>query len=97
MISFEEAQEIGRKNREEQAKREKIMKEAHEKWLKDQGLVPPQKVEVKYDHPCMPEDGFVTFLYIVGMIGSLVFKQWYIAWFALTVWYGMFTTRHDNK
>lgn len=97
MISFEEAQEIGRKNRELKEKEAKLIQEAHEKWLKDQGLMQTPKVEVKYDHPCMPEDGFVTLLYIVGMIGSLIFTQWYVAWFALTAWYGMFITRHDNK
>ena len=98
MMSFEECQEWGRKMREEEEKRKTEIERIRQEELKKIGINPnTQKCsQPKYDHPCTPDDRFVTILYVIGMIGSLMFKQWYIAWFALTVWYGMFITRHDN-
>lgn len=102
MISREEAQEWGRKMRAEKAEFEKQQMEIRRNELIKQGINPDthkpirDKQQHEYDHPCMPDNGFVTVLYILGMIGSLIFTQWYIAWFALTVWYGMYITRHDN-
>lgn len=97
-MSFEECQEWGRKKRSERAALEAKCREINRQERIKLGLEPyqPQAQKPKYDHPCTPDNGFVTVLYILGMIGSFIFKQWYIAWFALTVWYGMFITRHDN-
>lgn len=38
-------------------------------------------------HPDTMRKEPATILLIVGMIGSLIFKQWYFAWMALLWWY----------
>ena len=98
MMSFEECQEWSRKRREEKAALEAKCREIGRQERIQRGLSPerPQVPKEKWDHPCMPDDGFVTFLYVLGMIVCLMFNQWYIGWFALTVWYGMFISRHNN-
>jgi hypothetical protein len=52
--------------------------------------------EPKHEHVGMPEDGFVTLLYIAAMIASLIFKEFWLIWIALSAAYGKFITRHDN-
>ena len=43
--------------------------------------------EKKYAHPDTMGKTPATILLIVGMIGSLIFKQWYLAWVMLLWWY----------
>lgn len=98
MLSFEQYQEISRKIREEEQKRQErlelIRKEELRKRGVDPDLQPP--IKPKYDHPCTPDDGFITTLYIVGMIASLIFKGFWILWIVLTIFYVKFITRHNN-
>ena len=98
MLSIEEYQEIGRQNREQRKKEQEHIAEVRRQELMKMGVNPniQNTSKPKYDHPCMPNDGFITMLYIIGMAGSLIFNQWYIAWFGLTVAYFKFITRHDN-
>jgi hypothetical protein len=102
MMSFEECQEWGRRMRAEKEAFEKKQMEIRNNELRKQGIDPStmkpiaSKKPHEYDHPSMPDDGFVTFSYIIGMIASLIFTQWYIAWFGLTIAYSKFITRHDN-
>lgn len=98
MMSFEECQEWGKKMREERAALEYKNEQIRQDRLRKMGIDPNaiQTEKPKYDHPCMPDDGFVTILYIIGMVASLIFTQWYIAWFGLTIAYIKFITRHDN-
>ena len=98
MLSIEEYQKIGKQNREEEIKRKEFLAKIREDELKQKGIIPNTQASArpKYDHPCMPDDGFVTVLYIIGMIASLIFTQWYVAWFGLSVAYFKFITRHDN-
>lgn len=98
MMSFEECQEMGRKIREEERKRNERMAKIRDDELRKIGIDSnvQKSIEPKYDHPSMPEDGFVTVLYIVGMVTSLLFKDFWIPWVILTIVYGKFITRHDN-
>jgi hypothetical protein len=98
MMSFEECQEWGKKVKEEKEELNKKMVRIRENELRKMGINPDNQrvIKQKYDHPSMPEDGAVTFLYLVCMIGSLIFKDFWIPWFILTVLYGKFITRHDN-
>lgn len=41
----------------------------------------------KIAHPDTMRKTPATILLIVGMIGSLIFKQWYFAWIILLWWY----------
>lgn len=98
MMSFEECQEWGRKIREEREELNRKNKIIRQEELRKMGIdINTQKSPPpKYDHPCTPDDGFITILYIVGMIASFIFTQWYVAWFGLTIAYVKFITRHDN-
>ena len=98
MISLEECQAIGEKNREEERKRNENMAKIRNDELRRLGVNVDAQPSVKpqYDHPSMPEDGFVTVLYIVGMIASLIFKDFWIPWLILTAGYGKFISRRDN-
>lgn len=102
MMSFEECQEWGRRMREEKENLRKRQEEIHRNELIKQGIDPdtikptPQRKPHEYDHPSTPDDGLVTVLYIVGMIASLIFNDFWIPWFILTIVYGKFITRHDN-
>ena len=102
MMSFEECQEWGRRMRAEKEEFEKKQMEIRRNEFIKKGINPdscnpiPQKKPWEYDHPSTPNDGFVTFLYIVGMIGSLIFKDFWIPWIILSIAYGKFITRHDN-
>lgn len=98
MISFEEAQAMGKRIKEEQDRIQKMMDETRKAELRKQGIDPDSHKSVKprYDHPSTPDDGFVTVLYIIGMVASLIFKDFWIAWIMLTVAYSKFITRHDN-
>ena len=98
MLSIEEYQEMGRQVREQRKRDREYIETVRKTELRKIGINPdiPKALKPKYDHPCMPDDGFVTILYIIGMVGSLIFNQWYIAWFGLTIAYFKFITRHDN-
>lgn len=102
MMSFEECQEWGRRMRAEKEVFEKKQMEIRNRELRKQGIEPSTKKSIvskkphEYDHPSTPDDGFVTFLYIIGMIASLIFKDFWIPWIMLTIAYGKFITRHDN-
>jgi hypothetical protein len=98
MMSFEECQEMGRKIREERAMMDAKCKEICRQQRIKQGLPPdlPQAPTPKYEHMAMPGEGIVIVLFIVGYLGSLIFKNWWIAWIILTVLLGKFITRHDN-
>lgn len=98
MLSFEQYQEIGKQVRAEEAKIKAMQAKVREEELRKRGVNPNQQIteKPKYDHPCMPEDGFITVLYILAMIASLIFKQFWIAWIGLTIAYVKFITRHDN-
>lgn len=43
--------------------------------------------EEKIAHPNTMDKTPATILLIVGMIGSLIFKQWYVIWVILLMWY----------
>lgn len=98
MMSFEECQELGRKMKAEKEELNKKMSQIRDGELRKMGINPDDKkiVQPKYDHPSMPEDGLITFLYIVLMITSLIFNDFWIPWIILTITYGKFITRHDN-
>ena len=98
MMSFEEAQAMGKSIREEQERIKKMMDETRKSELKKQGIDPDawKPIKPRYDHPSTPDDGFVTVLYIVGMVASLIFKDFLIAWIGLSILYGKFITRHNN-
>ena len=97
MMSFEEAQAMGKRIREEQQRNFEIRKKIRDDELRKQGINPDvQIIKPKYDHPSTPENGFVTVLYIVGMVASLLFKDFLIPWIGLTILYSKFITRHDN-
>lgn len=98
MMSFEECQEMGRRIREEEQKRNRRMETIRKDQLIKRGISVDNKktTKPKYDHPSTPDDGFVTFVYIAAMIGSLIFKSFWMIWIVLSVAYGMFITRHDN-
>lgn len=97
MMSFEEQQEYGRKMRAEQEAFKKRQEEIRLAELRKQGIDPAslEAAPEKWDHPCTPDDGFVTFIYIVGMIAVMIFKDFWIAWIMMTLGYVKFITRHD--
>ena len=47
----------------------------------------PHKDEQKYYHPNTISKRPAIFITIAVMLGSLIFKQWYIAWIAIIIWY----------
>ena len=98
MMSFEECQEWGRKRQREQEVLMKKQEQIHRNELIKLGINPDsqQSMKPKYDHPSTPDDGFVTVLYIIGMVASLIFKDFWILWIGLTIAYSKFITRHDN-
>ena len=98
MMSFEEAQAMGKRIREEEQRRFEMRKKIRDDELRKMGINPDVNkfIKPKYDHPSTPDDGFVTVLYVIGMVGSLIFKDFWIVWILLTIGYGKFITRHDN-
>ena len=101
-MSFEECQEWGRRMRAEKEAFAKKQMEIRNNELRKKGIDPDtikpirNKQPHEYDHPSTPDDGFVTFLYIIAMVGSLIFKDFWVLWILLSVAYGKFITRHDN-
>ena len=43
--------------------------------------------EKKYAHPDTMDKKSAAVLLAVGMVGSLIFKQWYLVWVMLLLWY----------
>lgn len=77
---------------QQQAKRREEKKKAE---IEKYG--PPKEVEKKtphYDHPNTMEDSTATVLYIVVMIGGLIFVDWWLLWIMATAIYLKFITRH---
>lgn len=98
MMNFEECQEWGRKMREEKENLNRQIEKIRREELMNKGINPDlqQPIKPKYDHPGMPDDGFVTVLYVIGMLTSLIFNDFWILWIGLTILYVKFITRHDN-
>lgn len=98
MMDFKECQEWGKRRRDEKENLRKRQEQIRKDELKKMGIDPNNQpsIKPKYDHPSMPEDGFITVLYVVGMIASMIFNDFWIAWIALTILYGNFISRHDN-
>lgn len=46
-----------------------------------------RSAEQKTAHPDTMEKTPATILLIAGMVGSLIFKQWYVIWVVLLWWY----------
>ena len=98
MMSFEECQEWGKRLTEEKKQRKELMIKIHEEELIKKGINPNIQTtqKPKYDHPGTPDDGFVILLYIIGMVVSLLFKEFWLMWIALTLAFVKFITRHEN-
>ena len=98
MVDFEECQEWGRQRQQEKEELRKRMTKIRDDELRKKGIDPDayKNIKPKYDHPGTPDDGLVTVLYVAGMVGSLIFKDFWIPWLMLTIAYGKFVTRHDN-
>lgn len=98
MISFEEAQEMGKRIRAEEKRIFEMRKKTRDEELRKMGIDPDTRkhTKPKHDHPSTPDDGFITVLYIIGMVGSLIFKDFWVAWIGLTILYSRFITRHNN-
>lgn len=98
MMSLEECQKWGKKIREEKESLLIQNEKIHHEELIKKGINPDlqKSVESKQDHPLAPSDSVATVLYITGMIGCLIFKDFWIPWIILTILYGKFITRHDN-
>ena len=82
-------QEIDKKNRQEAINRQKEGMSLAGDYVYFQG---EKKDEIahqneKIAHPDTMNKVSATILLIVGMIGSLIFKQWYFAWAILLFWY----------
>ncbi len=87
MMDFKECQEWGERMRKEKEELRKKQEQIRLEEMKKQGITPQQPVEPKYYHPNTISKGPALFITIAVMIGSLIFKQWYIAWFGIIVWY----------
>ena len=98
MISFEEAQAMGKRIREEEERIKKMLDETRKSELRKQGIDPDawKPVKPRHDHPSTPDDGFITALYIAGMVGSLIFNDFWAGWILLTILYVKFITRHNK-
>lgn len=99
MLSFKECQDIGAKVRAEEKKRNEYLANIRKEELRKNGVNVnvAQTPKPKYDNPSMPEDGLITVLYIICMIASLIFNDFWMIWIALTLAYSKFITRHDNN
>ena len=97
-MDFEECQEWGRRMRKEREELNARRAQIREEELKKMGIksTDQNNNKPKYDHPSTPDDGFVTVIYIIGMIGSLIFNDFWIPWIIFTIAYGKFITRHNN-
>ena len=98
MISFEECQKIGNKNREEEKKRkEKISAIRNERLRRDGINLNIQKNEnPKYDSPYALENSGATVLWLVISIGALIFNGGWILSIIVTIIWFNYITRHMN-
>ena len=97
MMSFEEAQEWGKKRRAEEAARNARLANIRNEELRKIGVDPnAQQSKCQYEHPCMPSSGAMTILFIAGYIGCFLFKSWWVGWIVLTILLGKYISRHDN-
>ena len=89
---------IAKELRKAEEERENNQKKWRNDYLKSIGVNPDANhTEEKHDRIGTPENSIVTILYIIGMVVSLMFKDFWIAWIGLTAAYGKFITRHDNN
>ena len=98
MMSFEEAQEWGKKRRAEEAARREMLSNIRNEELCQMGVRPTVQGSDKpqYEHPCMPSSGAMAVLFILGYLGCLFFNGWWVGWIMLTVLLGKYLSRHDN-
>ena len=98
MMSFEEAQEWGRRREEEKKVLRQRQEQIHREELKKMNVdLDTQKpIKLKYEHPSMPGNGMMAVLFIIGYIVCLLFKDWWIGWIVLTIALGKYLGRHDN-
>lgn len=96
MLSFEDYKEIARRVNESKKEREELLKKWRYEELREMGIDPDKQehVKEKYDRPGTPDDGFVTILYVIVMVASLIFKDFWIIWICITIAYFKFITRH---
>jgi hypothetical protein len=96
MLSFEECQEMGKRIREEEKKRNERIENIRKEELRKQGIDPDayKNVKPQYDSPYALENGPATILWLVVAIGALIFKDgWMISVIATFVWL-KYITRH---
>lgn len=90
MMDFKECQEWGERRRKEKAELNAKLEQIRREELKKQGINPPsiETEPPKYYHPNTISNGPALFITIAGMLASFIFKQWYIVWIVLIIWYG---------
>lgn len=57
------------------------------KYFQDEQINKIAHQDDKIAHPDTMGKTSATILLVVGMIGSLIFRQWYLAWVILLWWY----------
>lgn len=99
VLSFEQYQEIGRKVREAEEERRESEKKWHNDYLRSIGVDPDKQkhIQPKVDSIYSLENGSATALYIIVMVASLIFNQFWIIWLAATIIYFKFITRHEGE
>lgn len=96
MISFEECQEMGRKRKEEEEKRNAEIERIREERLKRSGVNPDvyKQEKPQYDSPYALENSTATVLWIIVAVGGLIFNGgWILSIIATIVWLN-YITRH---
>lgn len=83
---------------------ERFRKEQEEFYEKNPELSPKEKKPMTQkefygdcDHPDTMEDSTATILYIVVMLGALIFTDRVLIWIAATIIYFCFRNRHKMK
>lgn len=75
--------------------------EAMDDWHKRYGNPTPHKNEPKNfhgdcDHPNTMEDSTATFIYVIVMVGAIIFNERWLIWVIATIMYWEFITRHKK-
>lgn len=92
--------EESRREREDRERKAKEYKEEYyrklvsgemqihtDEYLREESEKQKQSAARKTAHPDAMDKIPATILLVAGMIGSLIFKQWYLIWVVLLVWY----------
>lgn len=89
MMDFKECQEWGERRRKEQAELDAKIEQIRREEMRKRGIDPDQnKTEPpKYCNPNAIPKGPALFITIAGMLFCLIFKNWYLGWIALFIWY----------